>query len=286
MKSFLWPQTWKSVFLGFLRIPGTNAFSDSRFGIYAKTYVYTNFFDMIWTFRRKVKYLIRLDFALHERHSAISTEPTPDSENSCSKVHVVNWNSVVLVFSKYTMCAIPFEVFYWPNSPEMWTYSAVSGKNVRKSPHWTRFQRGEFSRLRSKSGGNSHPWKNSPNPLGGGNKPLQVLTFWWWGRGWGGGCVAEIPRKPRKTHANDAHVHASTCTHAHTHTHTHTNTRTHTHTSAQTDTHAYITHAHSHTQTYTPPYLLFVARWTHRYYTHCSPFSSTEPSPSTGSFSG
>ena len=40
------------------------------------------------------------DFALHEQHNALWTEPTPDSGNSCSKVLVVNWNSVFFLIFK------------------------------------------------------------------------------------------------------------------------------------------------------------------------------------------
>ena len=41
-------------FRGFLKIPGIYVFSDSRFGIYTKSYVYTNIFDTISTFWLKV----------------------------------------------------------------------------------------------------------------------------------------------------------------------------------------------------------------------------------------
>ena len=54
-KNFLRTQKWKLGFWGFLKIPGIYVFSDSRFGIYTKSYVNTNILDMISTFWRKVQ---------------------------------------------------------------------------------------------------------------------------------------------------------------------------------------------------------------------------------------
>ena len=49
-KNFRWQQTWKSVFQEYLNIASTHEFSDCRFGIYAKSWVYTKFFYHHGTF--------------------------------------------------------------------------------------------------------------------------------------------------------------------------------------------------------------------------------------------
>ena len=49
-KNFRWQRTWKSVFQEYLNIASTHEFSDCRFGIYAKSWVYTKFFTIMALF--------------------------------------------------------------------------------------------------------------------------------------------------------------------------------------------------------------------------------------------
>ena len=49
-KNFRWQQTWKSVFQEYLNIASTHEFSDCRFGIYAKSWVYMKFFTIMALF--------------------------------------------------------------------------------------------------------------------------------------------------------------------------------------------------------------------------------------------
>ena len=53
-KNFPWAQKWKPGIQVYLKIPVSYAFSDARFGIYAKSCVYSKVFGIIALFWRKV----------------------------------------------------------------------------------------------------------------------------------------------------------------------------------------------------------------------------------------
>ena len=73
-------------------------FFDSRFGIYAKSYVYSELFDMkhpfVASYMPNPVFGRNPVFAVREQLTDFHVLLTPDSENSWSKVPVVNWNSV------------------------------------------------------------------------------------------------------------------------------------------------------------------------------------------------
>ena len=55
-------------------------------------------------------------FAVREQLHRFRTKPTPDSDSPWSKVPSTIWNHVFFWYLKYTMCATPFVLLYWPHT--------------------------------------------------------------------------------------------------------------------------------------------------------------------------